>query len=217
MLPATKSQIRLHSIRGNNLSEDAKEELRDFIEELTDIARTAQSVSIISGYHLAWWGGVVTLACLLSLASLQQHLPLSEIYIWPATMVMGWIGSYLLRRKFLSARQSGLASEANRISRSVWISIGIAAAIVTIGEAISIFEFGGRAYFIVFLLCALGLIMTAAAVNEPLLFLSGAGWFLVGIGSLFFVPTAPVLYAATIVACLVFLILPGLVMGVRRD
>lgn len=198
------------------MSGDAQEDLREFLEELSDIARVGQTISIVSGFHMAWWGGVVACACIFSLLASYQSIPIGDVHIWPITMLLGWIGSRWLGRKIAANPRRGEVAKANRTPTYVWASIGIAASIVTIGEAAHVFDFGGRAYFIVFLLCACGLIMTAAATNERLLLLSGAGWFVIGIISLSLPPFLPIIYGATIIACLVFMFLPGLIIATRK-
>lgn len=199
------------------LSEDATKELREFVEELTDIARSGQSISIVSGFHIAWWGTVVTLACLLNLLAVEYGLPLKDQYIWPVTMLAGWLGSRYIRGKLRRSKRAGKLAFANQVTQRVWMAIGIAATVVILTEASQIVSFAGRGYFIIFVLCALGLITTASVTNEPLLILSGAGWFLVGGGSLFLPPSTELIYAATIIASIIFLVVPGLVIGVRQS
>jgi len=192
------------------------EELREFVEELTSMARTGQSLSIISGFHLAWWGGLVALTSLVSLLAVTNDYPLEPVYIWPASMFIGWVGNSLLHKKLnLSARQGALAY-VNRVTSYTWATVGLVATLVVFAEAGQMIDFGGRAYFVVFLLCGIGLVVTSAAGTEPLLLLAGVGWLLIAFVSLFFSPQALISYCLTMIACVVFLVLPGLIIGVRQ-
>ena len=197
------------------MSEGAKEELLACVEELTEIARTGQSIQLVSGLHMAWWGFVVATAAATSLIAIGQAWPTLDIHIWLCAMLIGWLGSRLLVRRSSNATNSGSSAAPNHSTRVIWLGIGIAATLVTLGEAADLFDFGGRAYFIIFLLCALGLLSTGAAAKEPLLYLSAAGWFGVGAVSLFLAPSNLVIYSATIIACLIFLVVPGLIIGAR--
>lgn len=198
------------------LSNDETEDLREFVEELESMAREGQSLSIVSGFHLAWWGGVIALASLLNLGIIIYDLPLRSEPIWGALIVIGWLGGRVLQQKLnRSARQQGRSTYANRVTAYVWASVGILASFIIFGEGSGYIDFGGRGYFIVFLMCGLGLIATAAAGSEPLLLLSGAGWFAMGLVSLFFMPAAPFIYAITVITCIVCLVLPGAIIGVR--
>ena len=197
------------------LANDETEDLREFVEELESMAREGQSLSIVSGFHLAWWGVVIALASLLNLGIIIYDLRLSSEPIWGALIVIGWLGGRLLRQKLNRPARQGHSTYANRVTAYVWVSVGILASFIIFGEGSGYVDFGGRGYFIVFLMCGLGLIATAAAGSEPLLLLSGAGWFAMGLVSLFFMPAAPFIYAITVMTCIVCLVLPGAIIGVR--
>ena len=199
------------------MSEDAKEDIRDFLEELTDIARTGQNIAIPSGFHLVWWGSVVSLACGVNLFARQFDWPMSDIHIWSCAILMGWLGSKGLRKSSAASTRPGAAARPNKSTRYIWFGVGLIASFVTIGEAAHLFDFAGRGYFVAFLLCGFGLFLTALATDEKLLMLSGCGWVVVGLGSLFLPITASLVYQATIVACCIFLIIPGLVLAMRKS
>lgn len=198
------------------MSQADTEELREFIEELATMARTGQSLSIISGFHMAWWGGVVALACLLDMIKIFYALPIGEAYIWAFAMLTGWVGNSVLTRKFKHSKRAGALAYVNRVTRYVWFSIGLISTLVLLFEAMELVDFAGRGYFIIFLMCGIGLVTTSAAGNEPLLLLSGIGWFVFGFGSVLFKPTEAVAYGVTVIACLVLLVLPGLIIGIRH-
>jgi len=198
-----------------NLSQADTEELREFIEELAVMARTGQSLSIISGFHMAWWGGVVTLGCLLCLVKILYGFPVGDGHIWAVAMMIGWIGNSFLTIKFKQSKRAGALAYANRVTRYVWFGIGLVSTLVILFEATELANFAERGYFIVFLLCGIGLVTTSAAGNEPLLLLSGIGWFVFGFASLLFAPNETIAYGATVIACVVLLVLPGLIIGIR--
>lgn len=201
---------------GIRLSDEATKEIREFVEELTVIARSGQSISIISGYHLAWWGGVVAVCCLINLLAVEYSLPLHDQYIWPVAICLGWFGSRYVSKMMRDNGRTGKRSFANQVAQRVWLAIGVTASLIIFVEASQIVSFAGRGYFIIFTLCAIGLVTTAAVANEPLLGLSGAGWFASGAITLFFVPSASLVYAVTVIACIIFLVIPGLIIGFRQ-
>lgn len=179
------------------------------------MARQGQSLSIISGFHLAWWGGIVAVASLLNLLIILYNFKLSGELVWAGLITVGWAGGRVLQRRLNRSVRIGRIAYANRVTSYVWIGVGVIASFVIFAEASGYVDFGGRGYFIVFLMCGLGLLATAAAASEPLLLLSGAGWFGVGVASLFAPPAAPLIYGLSIISCVVFFVLPGLVIGVR--
>ncbi len=179
------------------------------------MARQGQSLSIISGFHLAWWGVIIALVSLLSLIILVYELPVRIEPVWAVMIMIGWFGGRILQHKLNRSGRPGRSTHANRVTSYVWIGVGLAATFVTFAEGGGYIDFGGRGYFIIFLMCGLGLIATSAAGSEPLLLLSGAGWFGTGCISLFFPPAALVLYSITVISCLIFLVLPGLIIGIR--
>ena len=180
------------------------------------IARSGQSISIVSGFHFAWWGGVIAAACLVTLLAIEYSLPLRDQYIWPIAICLGWLGSRVITKKIRQDDRAGKRSFANQVTKHVWVAIGVAATVIILIEASQVVSFGGRGYFIIFALCAIGLVTTGAVAHEPLLGLSGAGWFASGAVTLFFAPSASLVYAATIIACIIFLVIPGLIIGVRK-
>lgn len=192
-------------------------DLRHFVEELAEMARTGQSLSIISGFHLAWWGCIVAFTLLIELYAKHNQIELAEIYLWPVTITLGWSGGHLLHKKLRLSQKKGALAYANRVTTYVWVTIGLVSVGVLLSEVSLLVSFGGRGYFVLFLLSGLGLVATAAAGSEPLLLLSGAGWILTGFASLFF----PILFEAieilTIIGCLIFLVLPGLIIGLRKS
>lgn len=180
------------------------------------MARSGQSLSLISGFHMAWWGGVIAAACFVSLIMIFYSLPFIGPYIWPAAIFIGWVGGRIMHRKLGLSSRHGVMSYSNRVTRYVWIGVGVISSCVLLAEVSQLVDFAGRGYLMIFLLCGLGLIVSSAAGNEPLLMLSGLGWFGVGILSLFYTPSAPIVYGATAIACIVFMTFPGLVIALRK-
>lgn|GEM_PF-3857747 len=199
------------------MTDRAGEELREYIGELARVARTGQSLSIISGYHLAWWGAIVSLACAFELALMASGAAIHDGYIWASLILVGWIGGRLLQRRLNAPERAGSLSYANRVTRYVWLGVGIGACLIIGAEFTQLADLAGRGYFVVFSLCALGLVATAAAGAEPLLLLSGAGWFLAGFGTLFLPASTQIVFWVTIVSCLVFLVIPGVIIARRGE
>jgi len=150
------------------------------------------------------------------LMAIAEAFPFKIAYIWPVTMLIGWLGSIILQRKLNLFRRHGALAYVNRVTRYVWFGIGFASTLVILMETSQLADFAGRGYFIIFLLCGLGLVTTSAAGSEPLLLLSGIGWFLFGFASLFFPPTTQIIYGVSVIASVILLILPGLIIGIRK-
>ena len=200
------------------MTHNDNEELREFVKELSSAALTGQALSIVSGLHLALWGAVVAAACFLNIVVIVYTLPfqLRPELIWIGAMGVGWISGRYLQSRMDREKRPGALTYANRVTRHVWVGIGFLATFIIIAEASQLVDFGGRGYFFIFTLCAIGLVATAAAGSEPLLLLSGAGWFGAGVISLFFPPAAAFTLGVTLISCVVFLVLPGLIIGLRR-
>lgn len=180
------------------------------------MARTGQTLSIVSGFHIAWWGTLVAVACGLSWWVDSASYPINTAYIWFVLPCIGWLGGRVLHKKLHLDQRKGAYAYANRVTKHVWVAIGLSASLMLGVEILNITSFAGRGYFVIFLMCAIGLVATAAAGRESLLLLSAAGWVFTACFTLFFSSSAHIVYMATVVACLVFLVLPGLVIGMRK-
>lgn len=205
-------------LRGQTLTHNDNEELREFVKELSSVALSGQALSIVSGFHLALWGVVVAAACFLNIVVTVYTLPFQvrPELIWVGATGVGWISGRYLQKRLNQEKRPGASTYANRVTRYVWVGIGFLATFTILVEANAFVDFGGRGYFFIFMLCAIGLVATAAAGSEPLLLLSGAGWLGAGVMSLFFPPTATFTFGITLISCIVFLVLPGLIIGLRR-
>lgn len=198
------------------MRENISEDLRDHLEELKSMARLGQSTPVISGFYLAWWGLVLTLAALVSAQLINQGRDEFVAYVWPALVTVGWIVSRLLRRRMSANSNAAASTMTNRVTRAVWVFTGLVSTAIILLEATGMVDLAGRGYFLIFQLCALSFVVTAMVSYEPLLLMSGVGWALLGFASLLLGNSPSLIFMATAVATSACLALPGLIIAMRK-
>lgn len=198
------------------MMDEMSEDLREYLDALNKMAQSGQSLPIMSGFVLAWWGAILTLASIASLIVIDRGRSDLIAYIWPIVILAGWVGSRLIRVRLGLDRRDGAAAYPNRSSRAIWLAAGAVSSLLIGLESFELIDLAGRAYVIVFFLCGLALVATAYTVSEPLLLLSAGGWIASGFVSLFIDSSQMAVFALTAVTCGVFLAIPGLIIGLRK-
>ena len=198
------------------MRENISEDLRDHLAELKTMARLGQSAPVISGFYLAWWGFILTLAALISVQFINQDRAELVAYTWPALVTIAWIVSRLLRRRMSASSNDAASTMTNRVTSAVWVFTGLVSTAIILLEAAGMIDLAGRGYFLIFQLCALSFVVTAMVSYEPLLLMSGVGWAVLGFASLFLSNSPELIFMATAVATSACLALPGLIIAMRK-